>query len=73
MFFLHDVADADADVSNSGSANARVAPPGVLDSDHSELEDEVHQEPSSPRPNGVQPPAVQIALPTPLLLAFHRL
>ena len=55
MFYLHDVAEG----SNSGSSNAGNAPSddeGVLDEDcedvasiaSSELEDEDHQEPSSP-------------------------
>jgi hypothetical protein len=70
VFFLHAIADG----SNSGSADTRIAPShddGVLDSDcddfgsaaSSELEDEEHQEPSSPRPHDVQPSEVEIALP----------
>jgi hypothetical protein len=55
MFYLHDVAEG----SNSGSANAGNSPSddeGILDEDcddfssvaRSKLEDEEHQEPSSP-------------------------
>ena len=70
MFYLHDVTDE----SNSGSDNARNAPSdedGILDEDcddfasiaSSELEEEVHQEPSSPRPHDVQPSNIELAPP----------
>lgn len=70
MFYLHDALEA----SNSASANAGNASSddeGVLDEDDadfasvasSELEDEVLEEPSSPRPNDDQPPEPALAPP----------
>ena len=70
MFFLHDVAEG----AESGPANAGIEPPaddGVLDEDYfefasaasSELADEEHLEPSSPRPRDDLPSEVVLAPP----------
>ena len=70
MFFLRDVVDG----SNSASASTQNEPSddeGVLDEDcddfasvtSSELQDEEHQEPSSPRPHDKQPSDLEFAPP----------
>ena len=70
MFYLHDVTQE----LNYGADTAQNAPSdndGVLDEDcddfgsiaSSELEEEVYEEPSSPRPHNVQPSDIELAPP----------